>query len=121
MTAPAIVVERRGAIEAFGRSYELVRGDGWTVLGVIVVALLILVGLAVAFAFRCGLFNIGGQGQYIAGMIAASQVGDVRTTGLNANSPDSTSRDNTRSPTRTCSMATCPISVQTGVPAARQS
>ena len=24
---------------------------------------LILTGLAVAFAFRCGLFNIGGQGQ----------------------------------------------------------
>jgi ABC-type uncharacterized transport system permease subunit len=36
---------------------------------------LILCGLAVAFAFRCGLFNIGGQGQYIVGMIAASQVG----------------------------------------------
>ena len=28
---------------------------------------LILTGLAVAFAFRCGLFNIGGQGQYIVG------------------------------------------------------
>ena len=25
---------------------------------------LILTGLAVAFAFRCGMFNIGGQGQY---------------------------------------------------------
>ena len=36
---------------------------------------LILAGVAVAFAFRCGLFNIGGQGQYIAGMITASQVG----------------------------------------------
>jgi len=32
---------------------------------------LVLVGLAVAFAFRCGLFNIGGQGQYLAGSIAA--------------------------------------------------
>ena len=32
---------------------------------------LILTGLAVAFAFRCGLFNIGGQGQYIAGSIVA--------------------------------------------------
>jgi simple sugar transport system permease protein len=30
---------------------------------------LILTGLAVAFAFRCGMFNIGGQGQYIAGAI----------------------------------------------------
>ena len=36
---------------------------------------LILVGLAVAFAFRCGLFNIGGQGQYIAGAIVAVWVG----------------------------------------------
>ncbi len=32
---------------------------------------LILTGLAVAFAFRCGLFNIGGQGQYAAGSIVA--------------------------------------------------
>jgi simple sugar transport system permease protein len=36
---------------------------------------LILTGLAVAFAFRCGLFNIGGQGQYIAGSIVAVWVG----------------------------------------------
>jgi ABC-type uncharacterized transport system permease subunit len=32
---------------------------------------LILVGLAVAFAFRAGMFNIGGQGQYLAGSIVA--------------------------------------------------
>src|SRR4051794_28486418 len=36
---------------------------------------LILTGLAVAFAFRCGLFNIGGQGQYIVGSIVAVWVG----------------------------------------------
>ena len=36
---------------------------------------LILVGLAVAFAFRCGLFNIGGHGQYLAGAILAVWVG----------------------------------------------
>ena len=30
---------------------------------------LILTGLAVAFAFRCGMFNIGGEGQYIVGSI----------------------------------------------------
>jgi general nucleoside transport system permease protein len=36
---------------------------------------LILTGLAVAFAFRAGLFNIGGQGQYIVGSIAAVWVG----------------------------------------------
>jgi general nucleoside transport system permease protein len=32
---------------------------------------LALTGLAVAFAFRCGLFNIGGNGQYLTGSIAA--------------------------------------------------
>ena len=32
---------------------------------------LVLTGIAVAFAFRCGLFNIGGQGQYLAGATAA--------------------------------------------------
>jgi len=36
---------------------------------------MILVGLAVAFAFRAGLFNIGGQGQYIVGAIVAVWVG----------------------------------------------
>jgi general nucleoside transport system permease protein len=36
---------------------------------------LILTGLAVALAFRAGLFNIGGQGQYIVGTIAAVWVG----------------------------------------------
>jgi ABC-type uncharacterized transport system permease subunit len=30
---------------------------------------LILCGLAVAFAFRCGMFNIGGEGQYLIGSI----------------------------------------------------
>ncbi len=36
---------------------------------------LVLVGFAVAFAFRCGLFNIGGQGQYLSGSVAAVLVG----------------------------------------------
>jgi ABC-type uncharacterized transport system permease subunit len=36
---------------------------------------LILTGLAVAFAFRAGLFNIGGNGQYIVGAITAVWVG----------------------------------------------
>jgi general nucleoside transport system permease protein len=41
----------------------------------IVTTTLILTGLAVAFAFRCGLFNIGGQGQYIIGAIFAVWIG----------------------------------------------
>jgi len=36
---------------------------------------LILTGLAVAFAFRCGLFNIGGQGQWAVGAMVSVWVG----------------------------------------------
>ena len=36
---------------------------------------LILTGLAVAFAFRCGMFNIGGQGQYFIGLYTANWLG----------------------------------------------
>jgi simple sugar transport system permease protein len=41
----------------------------------ITTAPLILTGLAVAFAFRCGMFNIGGQGQYMVGAIVSVYVG----------------------------------------------
>jgi simple sugar transport system permease protein len=43
---------------------------------------LILTGLAVAFAFRCGMFNIGGNGQYLVGLIVANWLG-VALPGLN--------------------------------------
>jgi ABC-type uncharacterized transport system permease subunit len=36
---------------------------------------LILTALAVAFAFRCGMFNIGGQGQYWVGLTTALYIG----------------------------------------------
>jgi general nucleoside transport system permease protein len=36
---------------------------------------LTLTGLAVAFAFRCGMFNIGGQGQYFVGLYTAVWIG----------------------------------------------
>jgi hypothetical protein len=39
--APVIVVERKGVMDSFGRSRELVRGNGWQVFGVIFVVFLI--------------------------------------------------------------------------------
>lgn len=39
--APVIVIERSGVMDSFGRSRELVRGNGWPVFWVIVVAFLI--------------------------------------------------------------------------------
>jgi MFS family permease len=40
--APVIVIEKSRVFDAFGRSRELVRGNGWPVFGVIVVAFLIV-------------------------------------------------------------------------------
>ena len=50
---------------------------GWYPLSETLVsaAPLVLAGLSVALAFRAGLFNIGAQGQFIFGSIAASYVG----------------------------------------------
>jgi simple sugar transport system permease protein len=54
---------------------ELCRAAGNLQQTLIQFTVLALTGLAVAFAFRCGLFNIGGQGQYIVGTITAVQIG----------------------------------------------
>jgi hypothetical protein len=55
--APAIVIERRGVIESFRRSRELVKGYGWPVFGTVICAFLItavvglvLVSIAAAIA-----------------------------------------------------------------------
>lgn len=41
VVAPVIVLERTGVIDAFGRSRQLVRGNGWGVFGVLVVLFLL--------------------------------------------------------------------------------
>jgi hypothetical protein len=54
--APAIVIERTGIFEAFGRSRQLVRGNGWPVFGVVIVAFLIsLVGGVIFSAIATGI------------------------------------------------------------------
>jgi len=53
--SPAIVVERTGVLGSFGRSHELVRGDGWPVFGALVVGFLITaVAGAIATAIGAG-------------------------------------------------------------------
>lgn len=47
--APAIVVERRGVFDAFGRSRQLVKGQGWPVFGTVVVAYLIAIVAEIVF------------------------------------------------------------------------
>ena len=74
---------------------------------------LVLTGLAVAFAFRCGLFNIGGQGQYIIGSIVAVWVASSWT-----NSTSSTtagSRPSAASRSRFTRARSSPSPVSTGM------
>ena len=66
--APAIVAEDVGPIEAFGRSYELVRGQAWTVFGVLVCVLLIMIVAAVI---------AGIIGAAIGGVVGAIVVGVI--------------------------------------------
>jgi hypothetical protein len=42
------VVEGAGPVQAFGRSWRLVRGDAWAVFGTLVVVLLIVIAIGVA-------------------------------------------------------------------------
>jgi hypothetical protein len=75
VVAPAIVVEHQGVIEAFGRSRELVRGNGWNVFGVIVLAFLILIVVYIV----AGLIGaaIGDAGVVILSIIAGILVEPV--------------------------------------------
>ena len=48
----------------------------WTIVEAVPI---ILTGIAVAFAFQTGIFNIGAEGQFIIGSLAAAIVGVVAT------------------------------------------
>jgi hypothetical protein len=47
LIVPVIVLDNSRALESFGRSQGLVRGNGWNVFGVVVLTFLILVGFGI--------------------------------------------------------------------------
>jgi hypothetical protein len=58
--APVVVLERPGVFETFGRSRDLVRGNGWSVFGVLVVVYaLIVVASVVAAVVGAPLGEVG--------------------------------------------------------------
>jgi hypothetical protein len=70
--APVIVVERSGVMAAFGRSRELVRGNGWRVFGVIFVVFLItMVASLVLGAIGAGISSSVGM-QIVVNLIAST-------------------------------------------------
>ena len=65
-------------LDAFSSLYDGAFGDRESALETLVQATpLILTGLAAAIAFRAGIWNIGGQGQFIAGAIGTWWVYDT--------------------------------------------
>lgn len=71
-----ILISGRDPLLAYQAIYRAVAGEprmfGETLVSTIP---LILAGLSVALAFRCGLFNIGVEGQYLMAQIATTVVG----------------------------------------------
>ena len=70
----AIVLEGRGVFESFGRSRELVRGNGWSVFGVLVITyILTLIVSGVVRAIFAWLPDYVGSyiGQVVGGAVAA--------------------------------------------------
>lgn len=49
VVAPVIVVERKPVFESFGRSRQLVRGNGWPVLGAVLLGFLVALAAALVF------------------------------------------------------------------------
>ncbi len=75
LAASAVLLAGIGAdpLAAFGALAAGALGDGIALENTIVrMGPLLLVGLGVALSFRCGIWNIGGEGQLYAGALAAT-------------------------------------------------
>lgn len=70
--APSIVVEGIGPIDAFGRSWRLVRGQAWQVFGVLVITFVIVVVIQVVLAAIANPIGNGEVSTWIASIIAGT-------------------------------------------------
>lgn len=68
--APAIVIERKGVFEAFGRSWQLVRGEAWSVFATIVVVFLIVIAIGIVLGLIG--FALGDAGGVIASIVSSA-------------------------------------------------
>ncbi|MGL5511945.1 MAG: ABC transporter permease, partial [Sporomusa sp.] len=74
----AVVLAAAGynPLEAYGAMFAGIFNKPKYMAQVVINAVpIILTGLSVAFAFKTGLFNIGAEGQYVVGSIAAAMFG----------------------------------------------
>jgi hypothetical protein len=75
VVAPVTVLERPGIFAAFGRSRELVKGNGWQVFGVIVLFVLIFIAIGIVLGVIGALLSDAGE-------IVLGWVGSVLTAPL---------------------------------------
>ncbi|MGZ8695003.1 MAG: hypothetical protein ACXWYS_06135 [Gaiellaceae bacterium] len=74
LISPVIVLENRGAIDAFGRSRELVRGHGWNVFGTILIG--IAIGIAASIVASLALIWLPSELQdFLSSLISNSVIG----------------------------------------------
>ena len=71
LIVPVIVLEGAGIGAAFGRSHELVRGNGWNMLGVIVLVFLLLLGVGIVLGIILAALPDGVQ-QFLSGIISGT-------------------------------------------------
>ena len=70
--APAIVVEGVGPIDAFRRSWQLVRGNAWPVFGTLVVVFLIVILVGVVLGAIATPIGDGEAATYVAAIISSA-------------------------------------------------
>lgn len=62
----------KNPVEAYGYLFSGAFGSGRKMGQTLVIACpLIFTGLAAAFAYKCGVFNLGGEGQFIMGAVTS--------------------------------------------------
>lgn len=80
VVAPVTVLERPGVWAAFGRSRQLVRGNGWNVFGVIVMVFVIVVLVSIAAGIAAS--GLGSFGHALVQWVVNSLIAPI--TGLSA-------------------------------------
>lgn len=103
VTAPVIVVERAGAIDAFGRSRELVNGHKLKVFLTLLLGLLVSIGIGIVFGAIGEAFGDGGQvvlriigsviGAPVLSLIVAILYFELRGEPVRADGPDTGSAE----------------------------
>jgi len=79
---PVLIIEQTGALAAFGRSQQLVRGNGWNVFGTLVVVFLILIAAFIIIGLVLSALPAGwrnGLSDVISGTLVAPFIAVVVT------------------------------------------